>query len=403
MQTPMTRRERLEAIFIGAPVDRTAVALWRHFPGDDQRPADLAAATLMWQATWDWDFIKVSPASSFCLVDWGAEDRWLGGDEGNRQYTGRVVVLARDWARLPLQDPTQGALGGQIDCLNRLQASVGADVPFLQTIFSPLAQAKNLAGAERLVVHLRQSPDLVHAGLEVITRTTLRFIEVAKAAGIAGIYYAVQLANFDLLSEAEYRAFGEPYDRRIIAAVSDCWFNMVHLHGRNGMFDLVAGYPVHALNWHDRESGPALGEGAQRFGGAVCGGLEHWDHLLRGDPDQIHSLVRDAIDQTGGRRLIVSSGCVRCANQWRAALRERPGLPHRSLLLLPALRRATCRRPEVRTAPTFLSLLRLHPFHRSEGGCRGAGNRWSPCASGAPSGNPAYRLLGPARGLYGRR
>ena len=29
----------------------------------------------MWQKQRDWDFIKVSPASSFCLVDWGAQDR----------------------------------------------------------------------------------------------------------------------------------------------------------------------------------------------------------------------------------------------------------------------------------------------------------------------------------------
>ncbi len=310
----MTRHERLQATFMGAPVDRTAVALWRHFPGDDQRPADLAAATLMWQATWDWDFIKVSPASSFCLVDWGVEDRWVGGDEGNRQYGSRVVTSAQDWARLSLLNPTQGALGGQIDCLRRIHESAGKELPFIQTIFSPLAQAKNLAGAERLIVHLRQTPDLVHAALEVITQTTLRFIEVAKTTGIAGIYYAVQLANFGLLSEAEYRAFGEPYDRRILEAVSDCWFNMVHLHGLEGMFDLVAAYPAHALNWHDRESGPALGEGAQRFGGAVCGGLEHWDHLLRGEPDQINALIREAIDQTGGSRLIVSSGCVAPVN-----------------------------------------------------------------------------------------
>ena len=80
------------------------------------------------------------------------------------------------------------------------------------------------------------------------------------------------------------------------------------------MFDLVAHYGEHALNWHDRESGPSLAEGALRFGGAVCGGLEHWDDILRGDPDSLRSLVRQAVEQTGGRRLIVSSGCVAPVN-----------------------------------------------------------------------------------------
>jgi uroporphyrinogen decarboxylase len=290
------------------------VALWRHFPGDDQRPADLAAATLIWQKTWDWDFIKVSPASSFCLVDWGVEDRWTGGDEGNREYTRRAITTAEGWTRLAPQDPGRGALGRQIDCLRRIRDGVGTEVPFIQTVFSPLAQAKNLAGQERLIVHLRQSPELVVAGLEVIVETTLRFIEAAKATGISGIYYAVQLANYGLLSEGEYREFGEPYDRRLLEAVSDLEFNMVHLHGPAGMFDVVARYPVQALNWHDRESGPSLGEGKERFRGAVCGGLEHWEHLLRGDPEQVRELVADAIEQTGGRRVIVSSGCVAPVN-----------------------------------------------------------------------------------------
>jgi uroporphyrinogen decarboxylase len=310
----MTRRERLAATVAGEPADRVAVALWRHFPGDDQRPADLAAATLMWQQQWNWDFIKVSPASSFCLVDWGAEDRWVGGDEGNREYTRRVIQEPQGWSQLRPLAPGEGALGRQIECLRRISDAVGDEVPFIQTVFSPLAQAKNLVGPDRLMVQLRQSPEAVREGLEVIADTTLSFVEAAKATGIAGVYYAVQLANYGLLSEAEYREFGEPYDRRILEAVGECAFNMVHLHGPDAMFDLVARYPADALNWHDRESGPSLGDGQARFRGAVCGGLEHWQHLLRGDPDQIRGLVADAIAQTGGRRLIVSSGCVAPVN-----------------------------------------------------------------------------------------
>lgn len=318
MTSKMTRRERLRATVAGQPVDRIAVALWRHFPGDDQRPADLAWATLAWQAQWDWDFIKVSPASSFCIADWGVEDRWVGGDEGNREYTRRAIQWPEQWAALTPLDPRGGRLAAQIDCLRRIADGLAGDradpPPFIQTIFSPLAQARNLAGAERLVVHMRQAPELVHAGLETITRTTLRFIEACKPTGIAGVYYALQMANYHLLSEAEYRAFGEPYDRRILAAVEDCWFNLLHLHGPAGMFDLAASYPAHALNWHDREAGPSLGEGQSRFAGAVCGGLEHWDDVLRGDPDLLRGLIADAVAQTGGRRLIVSSGCVAPVN-----------------------------------------------------------------------------------------
>jgi uroporphyrinogen decarboxylase len=314
MPEKMSRRERLEATLAGRPVDRVAVALWRHFPGDDQRPADLAISTLQFQSQYDWDFIKVSPSSSFCLVDWGARDEWVGGDEGSREYTHRPIERSEDWTRLPVLDPHAGALGGQLRCLDAIHETVGDQVPFIQTIFAPLSQAKSLAGTERLVVHLREDPKAMHAGLETITQSIIRFIQACRPLGIAGIYYAVQLASYGLLSEAEYREFGEPYDRRVLEAVEECWFNMLHLHGLDVMFDIGASYPVGALNWHSRETPPTLAQGLQRFPGAVCGGLAQWDDLLRGDPEQVEAQVREAIRQTGGRRLIVASGCVSPVN-----------------------------------------------------------------------------------------
>ncbi len=314
MNAKMTRRERIEATIAGQPVDRVAVALWRHFPGDDQRPADLAASSLLFQSQYDWDFIKVSPSSSYCLVDWGAADAWVGGDEGSREYTHRPVQKAEDWTRLPVLNPRQGFISGQLRCLELIQQTVSDQVPYIQTIFAPLSQAKSLAGSDRLLVHLRQNPDAVHAGLETITQSTIRFIQACLPLGIAGIYFAVQLASYGLLSEAEYREFGEPYDRRVLEAASECWFNLLHLHGLDVMFDLGASYPVQALNWHARETPPTLAEGKRRFDGAICGGLAQWDDLLRGDPDQVQRQVADAIRQTAGERLIVASGCVSPVN-----------------------------------------------------------------------------------------
>ena len=277
-----------------------------------------------------------------------------------------------------MHDPHRGALGRQIECLRLIKAGAGDEVPFIQTVFSPLAQAKNLAGQERLIVHLRQEPAKVKAALEVITETTLRFVEAAKETGIAGIYYAVQLANYGLLSEAEYREFGEPYDRRILQAVEDCWFNLAHLHGRDSLFDLIAGYPVQALNWHDRESGPSLREGQARFPGAVCGGLEHWDHLLRGDPGQVRGLVRGrrrADGRQAAHRVVRVRGAGQCAVLQPAGGAGSSGSDRvtNAYRYCPRCSRATRRRREVRTRPPLLPLLRVHPLRRAQGRGRGRG------------------------------
>ena len=306
----MTKTERLMAAIRGEQVDRSPVALWRHFPGDDYRPRDLAAATVAFQRKYGFDFVKVTPASSFCVQDWGSRDRWVGTLEGTREYTFYPIQAAKDWDKLHPLDPSEGGLGAQLECLRLIGDELIGEVPFIQTIFSPLAHAKNLAGNESLLVHLRRNPDALHRGLEVITETITRFISAALDTGMAGVFYAVQHAQYELLSEQEYAVFGRPYDLRVLEAVQGLWLNLLHLHGSDVMFDLLADYPIQIMNWHDRETWPTLFEAQGRFDGAVCGGLARWDVVVRGTPEQVQEQAADALAQTGGHRFILGTGCV---------------------------------------------------------------------------------------------
>ena len=305
----MTKRQRLEATIAGQPVDRLAVALWRHWPGDDQRAVDLARATLDLQQTYDFDFVKCMPASNYCVADWGAESRWMGNEEGTREWGRRVIQQPEDWAKLRVLDPYQGMLGESLRALELIGRGLEEGTPFIQTIFNPLAQAKNLAGP-LLLPHLRQYPEAVRSGLETILRTTMRYIEAAQATGIAGIFLALQHGTYDLLSEVEYREFGRPYDLYVLEAAAELWFNVLHLHGNNVMFDLVTDYPVQAINWHDRETAPSLRQATERFQGALIGGLRRTETMLRGTPEQVEAEIRDAEQQAGGKRLIIGTGCV---------------------------------------------------------------------------------------------
>jgi uroporphyrinogen decarboxylase len=306
----MKKRERLAAAIRGKDVDRPPVALWRHFPGDDYRPEDLAAATVAFQRRYDFDFVKVTPTSSFCVQGWGSRDAWTGTLEGTRDYVFYPIKTDADWGSLKVQAPEEGTLGAQLECLRLIVKELGRDVPVIQTVFSPLAQAKNLVGRENLLVHLRRYPDAVRLGLEIITETTIRFVKAACETGIDGLFYAVQHAQYGLLSEQEYSAFGRAHDLQILQAAQDLWLNVLHLHGTNVMFDLLADYPVQIINWHDRETWPTLSEAQGRFTGAVCGGLQRWDVVVRGTPEHVREQARDAIEQTAGRRFVLGTGCV---------------------------------------------------------------------------------------------
>jgi uroporphyrinogen decarboxylase len=312
----LTSRERLQACLKDDPaLDRPPVALWRHFPVDDQSPETLAAAVLDFQRRYDFDLVKVTPASSFCLKDWGVEDVWEGHTEGTRRYTKHVIEKPQDWERLPALDPHKAPqLAGQLACLRLIRRGLGPDVPMIQTIFSPLAQAKNLASGETLIVHLRQYPEAVMKGLKTIAATARRFVEAAIETGIDGIFYAVQHAQAGVLTFDEYKTFGLPNDLEALKPASGLWCNLLHLHGLDVYFGLVTQslFPDHLfpiVNWHDRETYPSLSEAQKRFDGIVCGGVSQRT-IVFGNSSQVWEEAADAIRQTKGRRFMLGTGCV---------------------------------------------------------------------------------------------
>ncbi|MFN8375799.1 MAG: uroporphyrinogen decarboxylase family protein [Anaerolineae bacterium] len=308
----MNKRERLEKTISGEVVDRVPVALWRHFPGDDQRAADLARSVIEFQKSYDWDFVKVTPASNHSVADYGVQDEWRGSIEGTREVTRRIIRKSLDWTELRPLDPARGELAKYLEALRLVGEGLNdGETPIIATIFNPLSQAKHLAGNDMLLRHLRTNADRLKSALNVLTENTLRLIEALKRTSISGIFYAVQHASYDLLSEEEYRSFGLPYDRKILESLPPKWWlNVMHLHGQSPMFKLCSDYPVQVVNWHDRETEPDLALGKTLIRGAVCGGLSQWADLHQATPSAIRETIREAVNTTNGRRFILSTGCV---------------------------------------------------------------------------------------------
>jgi uroporphyrinogen decarboxylase len=304
-----THRERIQACLNGETPDRTPIALWRHFPVDDQNPESLAASTLHFQNTYDFDIVKVTPASSFAVKDWGVDDKWMGDAEGSRRYTKRVVFKPEDWEKLKVLEPTSPHLAGQLYCLRLLKKTLDAETPIIQTIFNPLSQAKNLAGNETLLAHLREHPEAVMKGLDTIAKTTSKFIEAACELGIDGVFYAVQHAQAEIMELEEYKTFGLPYDQQVLSKTQGLWCNMLHLHGRDVFFSLLRLFDFQIVNWHDRETYPSLEEAKTLFKGTLCGGLRQ-DTLVLEDQARVKEEAEDAILQAKGQHFILGTGCV---------------------------------------------------------------------------------------------
>ncbi len=305
----MTHRDRVEAALRGERPDRVPVALWRHFPGDDQKAERLAQAHLAFYQAYEPDLLKVTPASGFYGDDWGLRAGYKPNNHGVRTYTDRPVRKAADWERLKRLDVSQGVYGREVHAIRLIAEGVGRDVPVLETTFSPLSIARTLCGEHAIVRYLREDPEPLHRGLEIIADVTAEFVRAVLAAGADGIFFSTQMATAAALTEEEYEEFGRPYDLRVLEAAGDA-LTFLHIHGLNVMFDLCAGYPVQIINWHARETPPGIVEARARVTTCLACGIGEETTLLRGTPEAVAQEVRDAIAQTGGRGHIVTTGCV---------------------------------------------------------------------------------------------
>ncbi len=306
----MNHRQRLEACIAGKEVDRPPVALWRHFPVDDQDPSALARSILEFQSVFDFDLVKVTPASSYCVKDYGVIDIWKGNPEGTRDYQDYPVKNPAHWRKLAYLPPDEGSLGSQLKCLQNILHEIDQSTPVIQTIFNPLSQAKNLVGREELLLHMRQHPDELLAGLEILTENTINYIRACVKLGIDGIFFAIQHARSSLLSVEEVNKFMLPFDERIINVTTNLWLNVMHLHGNGIYFDLIPKNGFAVVNWHDQETPPSLPIAKATFPGAVCGGLRQWETLVYGSPALASSEAKQAISSTLGERFILGTGCV---------------------------------------------------------------------------------------------
>lgn len=306
----MDKRERLERTLAGEPTDRSPVALWRPFSGDDQRAADFAACVIDFQKRYDWDFVNIYPSASYQVTDYGVQDEWQGAADGTRVALRYAVRRSLDWTELRALDPQRGEIGKQLMAVKMVvDAFAGEQTPIVMTVYSPLSQAARIAGHEALLRHLRRSTERLTSGLNIITESTLRLIEALRPMGIAGIYYVIEYADYAQLSEAEYERFGLTHDLKVLGALPQAWWlNTLYLRGDAPMFGQLNALPSMAINWHAVTAEPTLNEAKLMLKSAACGGLDAEAHLRAGSPSLVRDVGREALKQMSHRRLILSAG-----------------------------------------------------------------------------------------------
>ncbi len=306
----MQKIERVKKALRGEAVDRIPYSIWTHFPITDLDAAGLAKSTMAFYREYDLDFIKSMPNGMFSIEDYDCDCDFSEVPTGGvAKATKLAVTEPSDWEKLSDLDIERGALGRELESLNLIIKEIRGEAPVIATVFSPLTTALKLSGPN-LMAHMLTDPEKVKAGLEILTSTTRRFAERAVEMGCAGIFLASQMSQRGKMSEAGYREFGVPYDLRVLDAIqADSWFNVIHIHGDDIMFNILKDYPVQGISWHVWETAPTVGEFvAANTGKCLVGGLRRFK-ITEGILPEIAKDIRETTRLTGGRRLFLAPGC----------------------------------------------------------------------------------------------
>lgn len=317
----MNKAERIKAAIDGKTVDRIPCSVWMHFSKYDQDPRSLAEHQVAFNEKYDFDFIKLMPFGAYSVQDWGSKI-----DIYCDQYKEPVIVkpgiaCVEDYEKIYTLPGTFGTLGKTVQLAQHVSKMLKDDTPFIQTVFSPATTLKKLA-YNKLFDDMRENPKAVHTALQIITETTVNFVKENLETGVSGFFFASQLATRDFMTDELYEEFVRPYDLQVLNAYKDkTWFNVLHIHGKDIMFDEVKDYPVNVLNWHDRDTKPSLKEARERTTKAFLGGihevptiidnkLSYKSVLATSTAEAIKTHVKEAIAQVDGKGIIIAPGCV---------------------------------------------------------------------------------------------
>lgn len=310
MMEAMTKKERIRAAINKQPTDKLPYSFWTHMPGDDLEPQVIAQKTYDFYKEYDLDFIKMMNNGMYSTEDFGCVADYSEIKKGGAaKLVYSPVSAAEDWAKLSCPDIHKGAYGRELEHLRLLLGKVNGEAPIIFTVFTPITTANKICRNTLMEqIHAGYGTD-IKKGMDVITKTTCELVKEVIRMGADGIFFASQMATYDKMDDILYEEFGKPYDLQVLEAAKDGWFNVLHAHGDNIIFDILKTYPVNAFNWHAFETLPDLVEARDMTGKCLVGGIKRYS-ITDCKRNEIQNEIYTCLKELKGIGHILTPGCV---------------------------------------------------------------------------------------------
>lgn len=302
--------ERVESVLAGQQPDRPPISFWYHFPPDQAGGPAAVKAHVDHLEAFDLDFLKVM-------------------NDNGYPHDGRVECV-EDLESIGVLRGDEAEFARQLDLIADLKRALGGRVLMATTLFNAWATLRHRvrpptkvhrpptmsgsadAPSNKIKEFFIKDAEAVKSALRRIGTSLARFAGRCLDAGADGVFLSVR---DDWLESPGgptrlYDELVRPADMEILDAASDGRFNLLHVCGASVDFRSFAAYPVHAVNWADRAVGPSISEVRDWIRPAICGGVDNLATLAEGTVQDCENEVRDALDQAGGRPILIGPGCT---------------------------------------------------------------------------------------------
>ena len=323
----MTHLERVQAVLQGRTPDRVPVIpqcfmfsaqeYGYNIGQINRNPRLLAEAHAFCQEKYGYDGCVIDIDDASLAEACGAkviyrEDAVAAVDEHHP-----LLEDLRDIDDLELPDPAKSTrLCVWMETAQRLMEKVGDHVFVLgRADQGPFDLLTLLRGPQDFMMDLlTEDEDVIHHALQWATEAHIRF---AKAMG--DLTHATSMgdsyAGPNLISPNLYRQFALPYEKQVVSAVQtpDKPYS-VHICGDTTKIleDMATnGARIVEVDWQVDmgKARPIFPENV-----TVMGNVDPSDPLVLGSPEQVKAKAKAIIEATGGKGLILSSGCAMGAN-----------------------------------------------------------------------------------------
>ena len=306
----MDRKEQLHAVLSGESEEGIISGFWHHFPKEASYGEKSVKAHIDFYNSIKPDILKVMNEHTFQIRE--------------------KINKPEDWKKVTHIPFSEGPYPAYIEEFKAIRKALPSDLPLFATVHGVLVSAYhatetpgNFMNPDNMVSrHLREDPESVAKGLDVVAESLIELSEKLAEAGADGIYYAALGGEAYRFSEKIFTDYVKKYDSMVIDGINKARaISILHICKDKIRLPLYSGIDADIINWDTHDCEYSIGEGRKYFPGkTLLGGFDDRTGILvEGTEDEIRRETDRIVREAGKEKLIIGSDCTLPENiePWR--------------------------------------------------------------------------------------